>query len=90
MEDFPFEEEGVPFTPNALLVIASDGIPEAMNQHAEQFGEQRLAAFIREHRHLSAAGLIDAIIGAVQSHTSGAVQSDDMTIVVVKRKQQES
>ncbi len=85
MENFPFEEETIPFTPDALLVIASDGIAEAMNQHAEQFGEQRLAAVIREHRHRSAAGLIDAIINAVNSHTAGAVQSDDMTIVVVKR-----
>ncbi len=86
MEVFPFEEEALSLASDAVIVMYSDGIAEAMNPKQEQFGEQRIGEVIREHRHMPAAGIIDALMHAAKTHAGTAPQSDDMTIVVVKRK----
>jgi sigma-B regulation protein RsbU (phosphoserine phosphatase) len=85
MEDFAFEEETISLSPDALLVIASDGITEAMNERSEQFGETRLVEVIHANRHRSAEEVIEAIVSTAKVHAASAVQSDDMTVVVVKR-----
>jgi sigma-B regulation protein RsbU (phosphoserine phosphatase) len=84
-EDFAFEEDTIPIKPGDLLVISSDGISEAMNSNLEQFGEERLQKIIREHRKASPNDLIDTIIAAVQAHAGDQPQSDDMTLIVLKR-----
>lgn len=88
MEEFPYEEETVPLTPGDLLVIYSDGVTDAINPHQQLFGEARLMTVVNEHRHLAAQTLIDRIIAAVQSHAGTAPQMDDITLVVVKRRDQ--
>ena len=85
METFPFEEETLPLNSAALLVMYSDGIAEAMNPNQEQFGEQRIAEVIQAHCRLTAADIVDALMRAAKTHAGTAPQSDDMTIVVVKR-----
>ncbi len=85
MEQFPFQEETIPFAPGDILVIYSDGITEAMNAHQEQFGDENLGKLLAESRNLSAPELIDAIIAAAKKHAGSWPQSDDMTLVVVKR-----
>jgi sigma-B regulation protein RsbU (phosphoserine phosphatase) len=85
-EDFAFEEETVVLNHGDLLVISSDGISEAMNASMEQFGEQRLQEIITKRRTASPQEIIDNIISAVREHAAGTPQSDDMTLIVVKRK----
>jgi len=85
LEDFPFEEEAVSMGPGDILVVYSDGITEATNPSEVQFGEERLAQVIQDHRQESASGVIDCIIKEVKAFTGGMAQADDMTLVVVKR-----
>ncbi len=85
METFPFEEETLLLSDNALFVMYSDGIAEAMNTNQEQFGEQRVAEVVQAHRHLPATEIVDALMRAAKTHAGAAPQSDDMTIVVLKR-----
>lgn len=80
-----FEEQSVAFPPGSLLVVYSDGIVEATNKLDQEFGEEHLLGVIERHRHLDAAGLLDAVVEAVRAHVGDAPQSDDMTMVVVKR-----
>ncbi len=84
-EEFPFEQGSVPLKQGDVLVISSDGISEAMNSNLEQFGEERLQSVILKHRGDPPSVLIDKIIGAVRSHAGNQPQSDDMTLIVVKR-----
>ena len=84
-EDFAFEEDSVPLKTGDLLVISSDGISEAMNSNLEQYGEERLQAVIRENRHAAPNDIIDKVIAAVRSHAGSHPQSDDMTLIVLKR-----
>ncbi len=86
MEEFPYEEETISLRKDDVLVVYSDGIAEAMNSREEFFGEQRLAAVIKQHRNRTAEELLGEVISAVQKHADTYPQSDDMTIVVLKRR----
>ena len=68
-----------------VLVIQSDGVSEAMNIHQEPFGEQRLQDLILEHRDSAPQEIIDTIVREVHKHAGEYIQSDDITIMVVKR-----
>jgi sigma-B regulation protein RsbU (phosphoserine phosphatase) len=85
MEDFPYSEETVPLAPGDVIVVYSDGITEAVNPAAMQFGDARIESIVSGCRSLDAAGIIESIIGAVRTHAGTAPQADDMTIVVIKR-----
>ncbi len=85
LEDFSFEESTVQFLPGDMLVIFSDGISEATNSGDEMFGEDRLERFVVENRTRSANDIIEAILEEVREHAELTPQSDDMTLVVVKR-----
>ena len=87
IDGYPFSEESVVIGKGDVLVIYSDGIAEAMNEREEQFGEEELAAVIKKHKHRTSAQLIDEIIAATKAHAAGYPQSDDITIVVLKRSE---
>jgi phosphoserine phosphatase RsbU/P len=86
LPEFGFEEESVPLEEDSTLVIYSDGVTEAMNAEEEQFGDDRIAAVLDEHKHAPASEIIDHLVAAVKKHAAGHPQSDDITVVVMRRK----
>jgi phosphoserine phosphatase len=72
--------------PGDILVLLSDGIYEYRNAGGEEFGELRVEAVLQRHRELPAAELAAKILGAVQAFAGNAMQEDDMTVVLVKRR----
>jgi len=50
------------------------------------FGEEALCEVLKRNRHLPASGIQDAILAAVADHTRGVAQSDDITLVVIRRQ----
>jgi sigma-B regulation protein RsbU (phosphoserine phosphatase) len=84
-EDFVFEEETISVEPGDLVVMCSDGIAEAMNAHEEQFGEERLSAILAQPGHPSPQDVIRRTLEAAKEFTGSTPQSDDMTIVVIRR-----
>jgi serine phosphatase RsbU (regulator of sigma subunit) len=67
------------------LVIYSDGVTEAADASDEEFETDRLAEAVRRSRHLPAAEIVETIKQAVATHTAGAPQYDDITIIVARR-----
>jgi serine phosphatase RsbU (regulator of sigma subunit)/predicted enzyme related to lactoylglutathione lyase len=65
------------------LALYTDGITEAFNNAAEEFGEQRLIEVMRRHREASSEALISLIVDEVQRF-SGQEQHDDITLIVAK------
>jgi len=55
-----------------------------MNQHDEEFDEQRLIAAARSGAGLKACDLIDHIMRTCDDFTADAPQHDDMTLVVAR------
>lgn len=84
-EDFVFEEETISVEPGDLIVMCSDGIAEAMDANEEQFGEQRLSAILTQPDHPSPVELIRKTLEAAKQFTGSTPQSDDMTVVVIRR-----
>lgn len=85
LEDFPFQDDAVTMHPGDIMAIVSDGVTEAMNASQEQFGDARLQEVIFSHRNESADAVTESIVEAVKAHAVGAAQSDDITVVVLKR-----
>ena len=76
----------VEMRPGDIMVLLSDGIYEYRNAHDEEFGEKRVEDIVRAHHGKSAAELSAVLLGSVQAFAGNAMQEDDMTVVLVKRK----
>ncbi|MBA4311384.1 MAG: hypothetical protein C0417_02025 [Chlorobiaceae bacterium] len=85
MEKFPFEEEVAELKSGDLIAIYSDGIAEAMNGKDEMFGEDRIFELLQSNRSESAEKIIDLIIEGVKKFAGATPQSDDITLVIIKR-----
>jgi len=72
--------------PGDLLVIYSDGVTEAVSPAGEEFDVKGLIAAVVAARHEPAQTIIQRINEAVSAHTGGAPQSDDVTLIVARRK----
>ncbi|RMG63551.1 MAG: GAF domain-containing protein [Calditrichaeota bacterium] len=83
---FPFEQTTLVLAPGDLLVIYSDGLTEAMNPLEEEFGEERLAAFFVERRHLPLDQLQHELYSRIEEYAGGLPQADDMTLVMLRRQ----
>jgi len=62
---------------------------EDADDRVNLFDEKRLISVIQQNRHRSADEIQAAILDAVQRHVSGIPQSDDITVVVLKRELRE-
>jgi sigma-B regulation protein RsbU (phosphoserine phosphatase) len=85
LPDFTYEQESVPLEDDSILVAYSDGVTEAMNVQEEMFGEERIAAVIDQHKLAPASEIIDHLVSAVKTFAAGHPQSDDITVVVMRR-----
>ncbi|HYM21684.1 MAG TPA: SpoIIE family protein phosphatase [Vicinamibacterales bacterium] len=79
-----FDEETVPMGKGDLLVTFSDGVTEALNPEGEEFGDDRLVASVQAHRGKPLKDLVEAVLADVRAFCSGATQSDDITMVMVR------
>ncbi len=86
LPEFCFEEESVPLEEDSTLIMYSDGVSEAMNAEEELFGDDRIAVVLDQHKHAPASQIIDGLVAAVKKHAAGYPQSDDITVVVMRRK----
>jgi serine phosphatase RsbU (regulator of sigma subunit) len=85
IEDYDFEEKSSPMNIGDVVVAYSDGITEAVNSEDEQFGFERLLEVLERDKKLPAGEIIENIVSAVRGHAAGTPQSDDMTVIVIKR-----
>jgi sigma-B regulation protein RsbU (phosphoserine phosphatase) len=78
------EEATLELGPGDILVLYSDGIVEAMNDHKKEFGDARLAQAVAAAAALPAEAVADKVMAAVGAWRGKAAQSDDITLVVLK------
>jgi sigma-B regulation protein RsbU (phosphoserine phosphatase) len=73
------------FRPGDFAAIVSDGFYEAVSDHREFYGLDRLKSSLLRHRDLPASELIDAVWDDLRRFTGPRLQADDVTIVLVKK-----
>jgi sigma-B regulation protein RsbU (phosphoserine phosphatase) len=69
-----------------LIVIGTDGIWEARNPENRFFGKERFKDIIRKYSGCTAHAMLDHVLGAVQGFCRGRPFADDVTLVVIQKK----
>lgn len=83
--DEPEPPEEFHFERGDVLALLSDGIYEYVNEQSADFGQDRVADWIRLHHHLPAAEMGKILLQEVTAFGGTAAQADDVTVVLVKR-----
>ncbi|MEG4105748.1 AAA family ATPase [Microcoleus sp. S13_C5] len=83
--DFISQTE-VLLNPGDVVVLYTDGIPEAKNINKAQYGLKRLWQVVVENRHRCAAEIQEAVIADVRQYIGVQRVFDDITLVVMKQK----
>ena len=73
----------VELAPNDILVVFSDGLPDAETDAGESFGEARLLEIVQRQRHLPSSALLETIATTVEQFT-GREREDDLTLLVAR------
>jgi phosphoserine phosphatase RsbU/P len=80
--EWHFEQGEIELHSGDRVLLFTDGVTEARNQAAEEFGEGRLLGVLRQHRGLNAVTLQEQVMEAV-AEFSGRHFQDDATLVVL-------
>jgi sigma-B regulation protein RsbU (phosphoserine phosphatase) len=86
LEFAPYGQETVQLDVGDTIVIFSDGVSEALNSAGDEFGDSRLQTVVEQtHKpEMGAQAVVDRVVAEVRSFTKGAVQNDDITVMVLR------
>ncbi len=85
MEESEYKKEKIEIDNGDILLIYSDGVTEAMNVEKKEFGLEKVKDLIRNNMSEGAEIIKGKILDEIKLHTSGAEQSDDITLIILKR-----
>jgi phosphoserine phosphatase RsbU/P len=85
LDDEVYQPTVTTIAPGETLFLFTDGITEAMDAANQFYGDERLTATLVANRALAPSDLVRAVLDDVLAHTAGAPQSDDQTMLVVRR-----
>ena len=84
-EDFSYKSESAQLNPGDSLFLYTDGITEAFDAKEQPFGDERLEDSLVELYHDDAKTIIEGVYADLGDFIGDTTQSDDITMVVVKR-----
>jgi len=77
----------VAIEPGDILVLYTDGIPDARDQDGDFFNDEAIIEIVRENSDRSAHEIQSSIINEVQKFSADTPQDDDITLMVLVRDQ---
>lgn len=72
------------FSPGEIIIMYTDGVPEASNIEGEEYEYERFSEVLRDHSKAPPALLTQEIIKSIRKFADGAAQSDDITTLCLK------
>jgi sigma-B regulation protein RsbU (phosphoserine phosphatase) len=87
LEGLHLDECEVILRPGDLLMLFSDGVPDAVNPAGERFDSARLRALLAMQRGKHPRRAVEALVESVIAFQGSAPQFDDMTLLVVAAPQ---
>jgi sigma-B regulation protein RsbU (phosphoserine phosphatase) len=81
-----YESQTGQLEPGDLMTLYSDGVTEAANAQEEFFGDERLEAALGGVVGATETAAIQALADAVHGFAAGHKQSDDITLVALRRR----
>ena len=85
IDGIEYHEHTLTLDKGDTLVMFTDGITEAMNAQLQEFGEDRLVATLEKLTQSNCQQVVDGIKADVATFVGEAEQSDDITVLAVKR-----
>ena len=82
----PYLSERLQLEKDDVIILFTDGVSEAMNQSGEEFSDERLEKLSVSLFEKSAIEISNGIQNEVTKFAYGTVQSDDITLMVIKVK----
>ncbi len=84
LEGAPFQMVQTQLTPGEKVVVYSDGLTETEDAEGRFFDTERLRVCLRDNATRDAAGLLEALLHAVDRFTEGGMIRDDITALVLE------
>ena len=81
MENVRFKEYELQLEPGDKLFVYTDGIPEAIDEHVEQYGVNRLVDVLNRLKDAPMADLLPAVRQDISDFVGSADQFDDITML---------
>jgi sigma-B regulation protein RsbU (phosphoserine phosphatase) len=81
-----FREETIQMVPGDEVLLYTDGVNEAYSASEDEYGNDRLKAFVGLHPETSAEDMVRALRADVAAWAEGVDQSDDVTVLVMEYK----
>jgi sigma-B regulation protein RsbU (phosphoserine phosphatase) len=81
--DWVYEQSELQMGSGDTLILFTDGMVEAHNQHQDPFGEERLTQIAQQNLNVGAAALEKLLTSAASSHCGGRFQ-DDASLIVLR------
>jgi serine phosphatase RsbU (regulator of sigma subunit) len=88
--DARFEQVETTFKPGDCAVLFTDGVTEAQRRGGAMWGLEAFARAVQGIRAMSSTEIARGVVQAVTNFVAGANLRDDVTVVVVKRRNPES
>jgi sigma-B regulation protein RsbU (phosphoserine phosphatase) len=80
----PYIFEEVELKKDDVIILYTDGVSEALNLQYEEYSEKRLEKVAKSLVNKTAKEILNGIKEDVQIFTQGNLQSDDITMIVIK------
>ena len=75
----------MPFQKGDVLVMLSDGLPEASNENNEMYDYERIKDLITKNHFKEAEEIKSKFFSSLDSWLNGGIPDDDVTLVIVKK-----
>ncbi len=85
-DNIEYKEDTLQLEHGDTLVMFTDGVTEAMNGAEQEFGVERLDNILSGMAGKSSQQIVEAVKAGVSDFVDDAEQSDDITMLVLKRK----
>jgi sigma-B regulation protein RsbU (phosphoserine phosphatase) len=84
LADEPYPERAIRLGPGDRLYLYSDGVPEAMDEDGNQFGEDRLLEAISACRSVPLRASVGSLVAQIGLRQQSRAQNDDISIVAIE------
>ena len=85
IDDFQFSEETFQLERGDTLLLFTDGVTEAIDPDENEYDNERLKKLLQQCGKLSCKEIVDAVKADVKAFAGDAEQSDDITLMAMKR-----
>jgi len=83
-DDTEYEEKKITVTEGDRLFLYTDGITEAKNKDGEDFGEMRLARFIKNSNNIEGKDFCESLLNTVNEYIDGTEINDDIAFLNIE------